>query len=144
MITIRKMEEKDVKCAGKLEKENFSTPWPEHAFLEMLNCDYAIYCVAEECGTIVGICGLRNLAGEGEITNVVVDEAYRRNGIAKMLLTRILEEGKEQGILAFTLEVRTSNKSAIGLYEKFGFKSEGIRKNFYEKPNEDALIMWKR
>ena len=55
-----------------------------------------------------------------------------------------MEEGCRAGLNAYTLEVRVSNTAAIGLYEKLGFVSEGIRPNFYEKPAEDAMIMWKR
>ncbi len=149
MITVRRMEERDAGTAARLEAENFSMPWSEHAFLETLRCGYAYYYVAEtdeegRDGKVIGICGLRNLAGEGEITNVVVAESCRRMGAAGQMLERVLAEGTELGIESFTLEVRCSNRAAIGLYEKYGFRSEGVRRNFYEKPREDALIMWKR
>lgn len=167
MITVRRMEEWDVAAAAKLESENFSEAWSEQSFLETLQCDYAYYYVAEceeleqmtDVSTealykntaarkkqkkVVGICGLRNIAGEGEITNVVTNQAYRRQGIARTLLQKVLSDGVELGIEAFTLEVRCSNQPAIALYEKFGFESAGVRKNFYTNPKEDALIMWKR
>ena len=144
MITIRQMEEKDAGKAACLEADNFSAPWSENAFIETLRCDYAFYYVAEVDGCVAGICGLRNIAGEGEITNVVVAKHFRRKGVAQALLAKVLEEGSSFGIEAFTLEVRCSNTPAIRLYEKFGFKDEGVRRNFYDKPREDALIMWKR
>lgn len=149
MITVRRMEERDVTEAARLEADNFSQAWSEHAFLETLRCDYAYYYVAEcdemdKTGKVVGICGLRNIAGEGEITNVVTNQNYRRMGIAKMLLQRVLSDGEGLGIEAFTLEVRSTNQPAIALYEKLGFESVGVRKNFYTNPKEDALIMWKR
>ena len=151
MITVRQMEEWDAAEAARLEADNFSQPWSEQAFLETLQCDYAYYYVAEwdeadgeKQKSVVGICGLRNIAGEGEITNVVTVKEYRRKGIAEALLQRALSDGAELGIEAFTLEVRCSNQPAIALYEKFGFKSAGVRKNFYSEPKEDALIMWKR
>lgn len=144
MITVREMLEKDAKEAGRLEKENFSEPWSANAFLETLKLDYAYYCVAEEDGRLVGICGLRNIAGEGEITNVAVDKAYRRRNTASMLLEHILDIGKKKGVTAFTLEVREGNEPAVNLYKKFGFLCEGIRRDFYDNPKEDALIMWKR
>jgi len=59
-------------------------------------------------------------------------------------MTRLIEEGYAMGIAEFTLEVRVSNAPAISVYEKCGFVSEGVRPKFYEKPVEDALIMWKR
>lgn len=144
MIVVRRMEEMDISRAAELERDNFSEPWSENAFFEAIHLDYACYYVAEDGDRIIGICGLRNIAGEGEIANVAVDQGCRRRGVAAMLLAEALEEGKRQDIEAFTLEVRAGNEPAIRLYEKFGFKREGIRKNFYEKPAEDALIMWKR
>ena len=83
--------------------------------------------------------------GEGEITNVVVRDDCQNRGIGRKLMDELLMRGeKEIGIEAFTLEVRIGNRSAIHLYESLGFVSAGIRKNFYEKPVEDAMIMWKR
>lgn len=98
----------------------------------------------EEGRRVIGVCGLRNIAGEGEITNVSVDIRYRQKGVAAAMLQRALEDGAELGIEAFTLEVRCGNLPAIRLYEKFGFAGEGVRRGFYENPKEDALIMWKR
>lgn len=157
MLNIRRMEERDVRQAAALEAANFPDPWTEKAFLEALRLDYVFYYVAEEKmeeppepaetgkgNGVVGICGLRNLAGEGEITNVSVDSRYRRMGIAAAMLGRVLADGARLGIEAFTLEVRCGNFPAICLYEKFGFKREGVRRGFYENPKEDALILWKR
>lgn len=157
MLIVRRMEERDVRQAAALEAANFSDPWTEKAFLETLHLDYAYYYVAEEEVTepslsekaekrrcVAGVCGLRNIAGEGEITNVSVDSRYRRRGVAAAMLKRVLEDGAELGIEAFTLEVRCGNLPAICLYEKFGFVQEGVRRGFYENPREDALIMWKR
>ena len=81
---------------------------------------------------------------EGDVTNVVVEESWRGQGLGRSLMTRLLEDGKARGIRAFTLEVRTGNKGAIRLYEELGFRSEGVRKGFYDLPKEDAYIMWKR
>ena len=87
---------------------------------------------------------MRHIVGEGEITNVVTKNTMRGKGIGKQILEKLLEEGAKMGAEAFTLEVRVSNAPAIHLYESLGFVSEGVRKNFYEEPTEDALIMWKR
>lgn len=106
--------------------------------------DYCCYVVAEVDGKVVGCCGFTNSFGEGNIDNVVVDAAYRGLGIAQEMLRKVLAIGEAQGVEAFTLEVRVSNETAIHVYEKLGFKSEGIRPRFYEKPVEDAMIMWRR
>ncbi len=69
----------------------------------------------------------------------------RRNGIARMLLKKVLEDGKDRiGLQDFTLEVRAGNEAAIRLYESEGFRNEGVRPGFYRNPEEDAWIMWKR
>ena len=149
-INIRPMEESDIEKAATLEEATFSMPWKAADFLEMVKATYAYYFVAEmtpvsgDNDSIVGICGLRNIAGEGEITNVAVDEKYRRCGIGRKLIERALDQCSQLDISDVTLEVRAGNEAAIGLYEKFGFKSEGIRPRFYEHPTEDAQIMWLR
>lgn len=144
MIHYRRLREEDVPAVSQLEKETFSMPWPAESFLQMIEKEDTAYFVAEEDGKILGGCGLFLIAGEGNITNVAVMPEARRRGVATGLLTYLLSEGDRAGLTAYTLEVRVSNVAAIALYEKFGFVSEGIRPNFYEKPVEDAMIMWKR
>ncbi len=143
-VIIKELTKEDVDAAAKLEAKTFSMPWKASDFLEMVNADYAHYYVAVIGKRTVGILGLRDIAGEGEITNVVVEKSERRKNIASLLMETALEKCDELGIKDVTLEVRISNTPAIKLYEKFGFKEEGIRPSFYEKPKEDALIMWRR
>lgn len=140
----RLMEQKDVDQVSLIEQETFSMPWPKDAFLDMLADEKAIYVVAEEGEEIIGSCGLLNIVGEGSITNVAVKKSARNRGAGRGMLEYLLRLGEEAGISAFTMEVRVSNRLAIRLYEKLGFRSEGVRPNFYERPAEDALIMWKR
>ncbi|MBQ6806358.1 MAG: ribosomal protein S18-alanine N-acetyltransferase [Lachnospiraceae bacterium] len=144
MIQIRPMERRDVERISQLEEETFSMPWSRDAFLEMIEKEDARYYVAEADGEVVGGCGVLMIAGEGDITNVVIDKKYRNQGIGTKMLQYLIEDGYQNGLTAFTLEVRVSNQNAIHVYEKLGFFSEGIRPNFYEKPTEDAMIMWKR
>ena len=80
---------------------------------------------------------------EADITNVSVDAASRRDGVGESMLQELMRRGEQKGIKAFTLEVRESNLAAISLYQKLGFVSAGIRKNFYDAPKENAVIMWK-
>ena len=93
MAVIRRMRETDTGQASELEADNFSDGWTEHDFEETLRLDYAYYYVAEEGGRLIGICGLRNIAGEGEITNVSVDIRYRQKGVASALLEHTLQAG---------------------------------------------------
>lgn len=148
MIIIRELEEKDLDEVCQLEARVFSMPWKKQDFIDMIASEAALYMVAEDDqqpGKILGCCGVRNIVMEGDISNVVVQEAARNQGIGKKMLQELMLRSYEiWGMKVFTLEVRVGNQPAISLYKSLGFQSEGIRKNFYEKPKEDAMIMWKR
>ncbi len=141
---IRRMEARDLAQVSANEALCFSMPWSLRAFADVLAREEMIFLVAEEEGRIVGHCGVTNVLGEGNITNVAVHPDYRKRGIGRKMLARLLQEGRKAGITAFTLEVREGNKEAVYLYEKAGFVTEGVRRGFYDKPKENALIMWKR
>lgn len=141
---IRRMQENDLPRAAALERECFSVPWSEESLRQSLRSPNYLFLVAEEEGRIKGYAGLLKVADEGDITNIAVAAADRGMGIGTELTAKLLEEGQRCGLRAFTLEVRASNQTAIHVYEKLGFVSEGIRKRFYERPVEDAVIMWKR
>ena len=143
-IIYRRMTPEDVPFISKLEEETFSMPWSADSFLEMISKEDARYYVAQMDGRLLGGCGLLMIAGEGNITNVVIAPEARNQGIGTEMLKHLMEEGNREGITAYTLEVRVSNAAAIHVYEKLGFVSEGIRPGFYEKPTEDAMIFWKR
>ena len=137
------LEERHVPGLANIEAKLFSMPWSEKAFSDLLRHDYCHYLVAEENGEPVGFAGMTLLGDEGDIDKVMVEPGHQRQGIADALLEALLALGEEKGATAYTLEVRVSNEPAIRLYEKHGFVSEGVRPRFYEKPMEDALIMWK-
>ena len=143
---IRKMCRSDLEKVTALEAACFSMPWKYKDFEEALINPNRVYLVAEtDEGQIIGGCMLTAIAGEGDISNVAVHEDFRGRRIATELLQELLAFGKaEYHINAFTLEVRSKNVAAVRLYEKAGFQSEGIRPNFYDKPKDDAIIMWKR
>ncbi len=143
-LEIRPLEEGDVEALAAIEAKSFSMPWTAEDFRNMILIPDALYLVAHVEGRVAGSAGLRLICGEGFIDNVVVDEAYRGRGIAQALMARLEEAALERGAGDLTLEVRKSNASAIHVYEKAGFVSEGIRPNFYENPTEDAVIYWKR
>lgn len=144
-IHIRKMEKCDVLQVSLIEKAIFSVPWSEISFITSMEQEHTIYLVAEAVNTeqIVGYCGLYQSLDEADITNVAVKPEFRRQHVAERMLEQLLELAKSRGAERFTLEVRQSNQAAIALYTNFGFESAGIRKKFYEKPVEDAVIMWK-
>lgn len=143
-ILIRPMKSEDTEAVALLEADSFSQPWSRQDYLETLKKKDVLYMVAVDGEQIVGCCGVWNICGDGNISNVLVEESRRMQGIGRLLLQTLLLWGEELGITAYTLEVRVSNASAIHLYESLGFERAGIRPHFYQKPEEDALIMWKR
>lgn len=142
-LNIRRMEEGDLDQVCAIEEETFSMPWSRKSFRDTLSYYHTLFLVAELDGEIAGYCGCYQSLEEAEITNIAVRRQLRGHGIGRRLLMELMRLGKEQGAFAYTLEVRVSNQAAIHLYESLGFVSFGIRKNFYEKPREDAMIMWR-
>ena len=129
----------------KLERLCFSRPWSRKMLAEELENQCAAFLVAQDSATgqVVGYAGLLVMADEGYITNVAVFPAYRRRGVAAKLIS-VFENFARGNKLAFlTLEVRPSNAAAIALYKGFGFEEVGRRKNYYDLPKEDALILTK-
>lgn len=141
-MLIRRMEQKDLEQVCCIENEIFKSPWKMHDFENSINNTQNIYLVVEEKEEIIAYCGLWGVALEGQIYNVAVKDKFRNNHIALTMLKELIFLGKQEGLSAFTLEVRISNVSAIKLYHNLGFKDVAIRKKFYEKPQEDAIIMW--
>ena len=135
------MDRSHLRQIAELEKECFSQPWSEAALEEELYNPQASFIVAEDGeGGVLGYAGLQVVLDEGYIANIAVEDAARRHGVASALLDVYCRFGQEH--LAFlTLEVRESNKAAIGLYLKHGFEEVGRRKNYYHDPKEDAIIM---
>ncbi|CUH93689.1 ribosomal protein S18-alanine N-acetyltransferase [Herbinix luporum] len=142
-MLIRDMSKADLEEVYQIEKESFQDPWSKNSFIEAISNKNNIYLVAIVDGLIAGYCGCYGVAGEGYIYNVAVGKNYRRQGIGFRLLQDLIEAAKSRGIESLTLEVRKSNLPAIKLYKKLGFVEAGIRKDFYTKPLEDAIIMWK-
>lgn len=143
-ITVRKLMEEDIPRLAEIEAEAFSMPWSAQDFKNLLSHSYCNYVVAVADGRVAGCCGFTNACGVANIDNVVVAADLRGRGIAQKMLRELLAAGEAEQVEAYTLEVRVSNAAAIHIYEKLGFVSEGIRPGFYEKPREDANIMWKR
>lgn len=140
-MIIRRMKEEDAPQVALIEADNFSVPWSEKSFREAAVKTETIYVVAEEDGEILGYAGAWCVFGEADITNVCVRKVSRKQGIGTKMLQFLIEEGVNVKIKTFFLEVRESNSAAISLYEKFGFQKIGVRKNFYEKPVENGIVM---
>lgn len=140
-ITIEKMTAEHISHLAELEKQCFSTPWSENALAEELDNPHARFFVCIKDGAVCGYIGAHNIVGEVYITNVGVLPSYRGQGIGAMLVGFLKEYSKTENADFITLEVRKSNSVAIKLYDKMGFKVVGERKNFYDNPKEDAILM---
>jgi len=125
---------------AKLEKDNFSDAWSEKSLEDTFEYDYNHLLVEKRDGKVVGYVIYSDVQGEAELLRIAVDKAYRRRGIAALLMQNMLDELTESGAERVSLEVRAHNISAVTLYKKFGFIDIFIRENYYTDPVDDALI----
>ena len=135
MITIREMQFDDLEQVMEIERQNFSVPWTENGFFSFLMRNDTLFLVAEENEKIFGYMGIMMVLDEGEITNVSVAEDARRRGVGRLLVRTMLDKMRIAGLNMIHLEVRKSNIPAIRLAQ------DGERKNYYEEPTEDAVLM---
>ncbi len=145
-IVISKMTADDLEQVYEIDKNAFAIPWHRSSFEEELKNILATYLVARQDNIIVGYIGMWFVMDECHITNIAVHSDFRRQGIASKLIKQMIKLCKEHEISYILLEVRKNNISAQKLYEKFGFKSDGIRKDYYKNPDntrEDAILMSK-
>ncbi len=126
---------------SELEKICFSDPWSEDGIAFEADNEAARFFVALFGGEIAGYAGMLYAADLGNICNIAVFPKFRRHGVGRQLVSALISSAKELGISELTLEVRESNEPAKALYRSFGFKEMGKRKNFYNSPNEDAVVM---
>lgn len=145
-INIVPMQEDHLEELERLEKICFSRPWSRKMLAEELENQCAAFLVAEEPGSrrVLGYAGVLVMADEGYITNVAVFPEYRRQGIAAQIIQVFCDFAQGNHLAFLTLEVRPSNRPAIALYHSFGFEEVGRRKNYYDLPKEDALILTRR
>lgn len=139
---IREMKTEDIPGVLQIEKTLQGRQWSSRAFEESLQQNYTFFYVTEHADhSIAGYICIERLYGEAEIVNVAVHPKLRKAGIGARMLREVIEKEKEAGTESIVLEVRRSNLPAIRLYENAGFVQIGIRKNFYEFPVEDAIVM---
>ena len=129
-------------AVAALEKRCFpADPWSEALFREALeNPSVAVLLVQGEDGAILGYAVLSAVLDEGNLDNIAVAPEARRQGVADALLSALTGFGREH-LSCLMLEVRSSNAPAIALYEKHGFQAVGRRRNYYDAPREDAILM---
>lgn len=131
--------EKDAKFIAEIEKHCFSTPW---SIEQVKSSDSStVFFLAKIDNNVVGYGGMYTVLDEGYVTNIGVIPQFRRKGIGAKIVNKLINYSIENSLSFLSLEVRVSNVAAINLYTSFGFKEVGKRKNFYNAPKEDALIM---
>ena len=140
MIEIIRMNESHVSAVAELERQNFSEPWPEIAVRSELTNKLSLWLVALDGEAVVGYVGSQTVLQEADMMNIAVADTHRRRGIARALVEELI---RQLDAYQLSLEVRSSNAPAIALYEALGFVQVGLRKNYYRKPKEDALILRK-
>ena len=127
---------------AQIEQECFSHPWSEHMLRDELDNLNASFIAAQlDSGEIIGYAGLTVVLDEGYINNIAVREKYRKNCVASELLKVFIRFAQANQLAFLTLEVRESNAPALALYNKFGFEQVGCRKNYYDDPTENAILM---
>ena len=141
VFDIEELKPEHCKEVAEIEKSIFSLPWSLQSFKECVEGEDKHYFCAIENGEVIGYCGYWGVLDEAEICNVAVRADARKRGVGEALLNRLIEYGKSDKRTRFLLDVRVGNEAAISLYKKLGFKEDGIRPNFYDKPKEDALLM---
>jgi ribosomal-protein-alanine N-acetyltransferase len=133
----------DLEAVMIIEDASFTNPWTREMYLAELENTGVSYCflARDHDRRIVGFCSVWRVVDELHINNLAIIPASRRQGVATALLRHVLREGARLGAVRATLEVRQSNEPARILYERFGFSVTGIRRAYYSKPVEDAIVL---
>jgi ribosomal-protein-alanine N-acetyltransferase len=139
-VEVRRLAYSDLPAVISIERRSFPAPWSLAMFVLELSKPSGICLAASEDGELLGYLVCSRYDRVWHLMNVAVAPERRRQGVARRLISRLIEEGG--GGLPFTLEVRASNNEAIAMYESLGFRSAGVRPRYYQDNGEDALIMW--
>ena len=139
-VEMRRLAYSDLPAVISIERRSFPTPWSLAMFVLELSKPSGICLAATDGAELCGYLVCSRYDQVWHLMNVAVAPERRRTGIARGLISRLFEEGGGQ--LPFTLEVRVSNRPAIAMYERLGFRSAGVRPRYYQDNGEDALIMW--
>lgn len=142
-IRIAPMHRRDLRSVLRIEGEVYPRPWSMSLFLSELALGASrSYFVARVGRHVVGYAGLMMTDTDGHITTIAVDPDWQRQKIGTRLMLVLAREALDRDATSLTLEVRVANKVAQGLYRRFGFLPVGVRRNYYQETNEDALVMW--
>lgn len=142
-MTFREMLVEDLDQVVDIEQNLFSVPWTKEGFLTYLMKKDTMFFVVEEKERILGYCSMMTVLDEGDILNVAVRSDRQKEGIGLFLVDSMLRMAEMQGIRLVHLEVRQGNGTARRLYQRLGFKEDGLRRDYYENPVENAVLMTK-
>ena len=142
-IEIVTMNANHVDSVWEIEKALISSPWSKELIAKLTTTGYAVAKVATIDGKVVGYYSFYQILDEADVNNIAVDSAWQNKGVGSALMRDMIVECEKRGIAAITLEVGANNIVAQKLYDKWGFRQEGLRKNYYNN-TEDAIIMWRR
>jgi len=142
VISVRKAFAGDIPRVFEIETEVTPNPWKESYFGDEIKNPLSFFYVAENeaSGTIAGFIVFWLIDDQMELHNIAVSKEAQRTGVARSLMELMMQIATECGVRELFLEVRASNEPAMSLYETFGFVSIGVRKNYYSKPREDAIL----
>lgn len=141
-VRARPMTASDVERVAQLELESFTSPWKADTFEALLDRPAAeMWVLDHHKDGVVGYFVLWCILDQGELANIAITEAHRGTGYGALLLRQALEVARERGVEALYLEVRVSNEAASKLYGRFGFTQVGVRRNYYDHPVEDGVVM---
>lgn len=141
MICIADAAQKHISMIEAIERDSFSAPWTEEMLRSQLRSDSHVFLVALEGDDVVGYIGMMFVLDEGYISNVAVRPDRRGRGVGSGLVAAMVKRCREKRLAFVTLEVRESNSAARRIYSAQGFADVGVRKNYYERPTEDAVLM---
>ena len=142
-LEIGRMRRRHLKGILAIERQVYPRPWSPNLFLaEMSEQSNRTYLVARLGRDVVGYAGMICYGDEAHVTTIAVDPEHHRRKIGTRLLYELIRSAVDMGARAVSLEVRVSNWGAQRLYGRFGFRPVGVRKNYYQETNEDALVMW--
>ena len=137
-LRLRRLELADLDAIERIERASYPTPWSRSMFATELAKPSSL-----SLGAVDEYLVLARYGDAWHVMNVAVAPESRRTGVATALLRRLLDETRHDAQRGYTLEVRVSNVGAIALYERFGFRTKGVRRGYYTDNREDALIMWR-
>jgi ribosomal-protein-alanine N-acetyltransferase len=133
---VRRMKEEDLASVRAIEALSFSSPWSDNTFVS-----FPLVVVRRPDDEVVAYIIFWQIREDVQVNNIAVRPDCRGQGIAEALMRYVIDKVRKAGATFMTLEVRPSNTAATNIYKKLGFEVLGTRKNYYTKPDEDALIL---